>query len=786
LHSKPTLRKQMLIRLALLTLFAVMTTTLWSIAASYINGRHEALARMELVAASKEAQLTASLQSLLQQLFIASQTDASAENIEVILDWANENKRYTFYNTVVRRRLQGLVLQSNLVQEIFLIDDRNQVVLSTDPSQEGKNFLEIAPSWQPQASAPVPLVVLASDASESSAEASGYLIGTVPVLGSDGRMLGSIAGRAALGLVKDILKEPTGLGVSGNAYLVGHDLRLLGTHEPPLFPDGDPTQSVVAGVTTALESRSTTSGVFRDHLGRQVMGAYRYLPEMGAVLSVEQPVAEALALLMTTIKVNLVIGLMALLGAASASLAITQSVTAPLVRLADSVRRISTGNLDEVIRFERDDEVGAVAEAFNAMTRQLRELIGGLEQRVKDRTLALREANASLARRAVQQETSMRVAREITSILDVNALLAQVVKVIETAFSYYCVHIYLLDHETGQLVLRATSADPGPQERELDITERSINARTVRTGKTQVVCDVAVDQDYLVDPAFPETHSEAVALLRIGDRVIGTLDVHCTAVNAISDEDAQVLQSLADQIAVAIENARLYRRSRALAVLEERTRLARELHDSVAQSLYSLVLLSEGWRRLSQAGQAPDINAQLRRLGEIAQQSLKEMRLLIYQLRVPKLEELGLLQALHQRLDAVERRAGIDARLIVDDLFEIPEDTENALYWIAQEALNNSLKHARAASVHVHLCCEEPHHIALVVSDDGQGFDLTEAPTSGGMGLIGMRERAEAHGGELSVFSAAGEGTEVRAKLRIAADHRCDTNGVDLDEELSL
>ena len=236
------------------------------------------------------------------------------------------------------------------------------------------------------------------------------------------------------------------------------------------------------------------------------------------------------------------------------------------------------------------------------MTGQLRDLINSLEGRVDERTRALQEANEALERRALQLETSARVGRDITSILELDDLLTRVVDLIQDAFGYYHVQIFLLDREARQLVLRAGGSTLSAEYRRLDLGQASINATAALSGKPVLVDEVRDDPGYLHDSNLPDTRSELVVPLYLAEQVIGTLDVHDARSAAFSAEDVLVIQSLGDQIAVAIENARLYDQSRELAILEERTRLARELHDSVTQSLYSVVLLSEGWRRQLERG----------------------------------------------------------------------------------------------------------------------------------------------------------------------------------------
>jgi len=205
------------------------------------------------------------------------------------------------------------------------------------------------------------------------------------------------------------------------------------------------------------------------------------------------------------------------------------------------------------------------------------------------------------------------------------------------------------------------------------------------------------------------------------------------------------------------------------AAIEERQRLARELHDSITQSLYSLTLLAEAGRRFAGQGDLRQAQHHLRRLGETAQQALKEMRLLVYELRPLVLQKVGLAGALRQRLDAVERRAGVQTRLEVEGGLALPPLLEQELYRLAQEALNNALKHSGSPLTVVRLF-SDGEYVQLEVEDEGIGVDLDTAGEQGGMGLMGMRERAERLGADLLIDSAIGRGTRVRVRVKIPCD----------------
>ncbi len=219
--------------------------------------------------------------------------------------------------------------------------------------------------------------------------------------------------------------------------------------------------------------------------------------------------------------------------------------------------------------------------------------------------------------------------------------------------------------------------------------------------------------------------------------------------------------SVAGQAALAIENARLRSQAEQAAAFAERSRLARELHDSVTQSLYSITLYSEAVARMLASGAGSEAVEHLRELRATAQEALREMRLLIFQLSPPALDKGGLSGALQIRLDAVESRGGMKADLQVEGTENIEPRARQELYQVAQEALNNALKHARAQSVHVRLSFRDGG-TSLEVVDDGCGFEPEKADKSGGLGLRGMRERVQQIGGSLSVESAPSAGTAIR------------------------
>jgi len=223
-----------------------------------------------------------------------------------------------------------------------------------------------------------------------------------------------------------------------------------------------------------------------------------------------------------------------------------------------------------------------------------------------------------------------------------------------------------------------------------------------------------------------------------------------------SQDEIARLTAISDQIATLVDSDR--RRKLAI-TLSERQRILRDLHDSVSQKLYGLVTLTEAAQAALEAESPMNPAEILSRIGENARQAVKEMRLFLFQMQPLDIEKEGLISVLHHRLAAVEGRADIRARLLSDENVFLTKDKEVALYFIAQEALNNVLRHAHASSVLITVK-QGKRNVILRIQDDGIGFDPKKVER-GGMGLSNMKERALQIDGKLNVLSKPGQGTKI-------------------------
>ncbi len=388
-------------------------------------------------------------------------------------------------------------------------------------------------------------------------------------------------------------------------------------------------------------------------------------------------------------------------------------------------------------------------------------------------------------RRAEQFRVIAEVGRRIALILDIDEVFEQVVTLVQEAFDYYHVSIGLV--EDDEVVYRIGAGRlwggrpfEGAPAR-LRVGKEGISGWVAATGKPLLVPDVRQDPHYVwMQPS--ETRSELAVPIVVKSKVVGVLDVQSDRLNAFDDTDVAVLQSLAHQIGAAIENARLYDQAQRTAVVEERSRLARELHDAVTQTLFSASLIAEAlpasWEVDVEEGQEL-----LKELQQLTRGAMAEMRTLLLELRPTALVDTSLADLLRQLAEATAGRMGAPVTIAADKVYTLPPDVHVTLYRIAQEALNNVVKHARATQVEVTLRCtprlpgpdtgvrgeaeellseeEREQWVELCVCDNGRGFDQGVVPPDR-LGLGIMHERAQAIGAQLTIESERGVGTRVR------------------------
>ena len=394
--------------------------------------------------------------------------------------------------------------------------------------------------------------------------------------------------------------------------------------------------------------------------------------------------------------------------------------------------------------------------------------------------MARKPAGASsaeqLRRRNRELSILIAIARALNQSVDLDqalrATLAQVAELLDLRTGW----IWLLDEETGESYLAAAQDLPpglAANPRRMEGTCYCLD--TFRAGDLAGAANVNVVTCSRLKRLMEGTGGlryHASIPLYAYDKKLGVLNVASPDWRELSADDLELLHAIGDLLGIAVERARLYLRSAQMGALEERNRLAREIHDTLAQGLAAIALRLESVDALLEAGTAAPDTARMRAAVEqalgLTRANLEEARRSVLDLRAASLEGQTLTQALHALAAEVEREGGGRVTCeITGSARPLPARIETGLYRIAREAMNNVARHAHATRARLSLVMT-PEEARLVIEDDGRGFDTAEAP-QGRYGLRGMSERARLLGGRLRVATSPGEGTRIEAVIPLRA-----------------
>jgi ligand-binding sensor domain-containing protein/nitrate/nitrite-specific signal transduction histidine kinase len=389
-----------------------------------------------------------------------------------------------------------------------------------------------------------------------------------------------------------------------------------------------------------------------------------------------------------------------------------------------------------------------------------------LEDQVEERTRALEERAYEIERRRQELEALYRADAELHRHLSLDQVLQALVDIAVDILQADKSSLMVWDEQQERLVVRvARGFSPDTLDRLSFVPGEGTAGYVAVTGKAIIVEDARTDARVAQRATVTEPEgirSFMQVPIRVGGEIFGVFSADYVQPHAFGDDEQRLFGALAQRAALAIDTAQLYEQTQALAVVKERNRLARDLHDAVTQTLFSASLIGEVLPALweSDPGEGHQLLQELRQLSRGA---LAEMRTLLLELRPAALVETELGDLLHQLAEATTGREGIPVTVTMQGQGTLPPNVHVALYRMAQEALNNIVKHARASQATVSLChnpSPEGEHVELRIGDDGCGFD-PHAVLPDHLGLSILRERAQAIEATLEIKSRPDHGTQV-------------------------
>ena len=581
---------------ALLPLLIVSTITVTLTAR---NTRRQAEDTLTAIATLKEKQVDTWALDLQRNL--SAEYDRVSETRRLITllrlapeDPAQTDALFSQFAATQQDDFRRAIASRGVFEEILVLNQDGDVIISTNDQQVGQNYGDQVFFVDGMKSP-----TLQSPANEPTLGHT-TLVVSQPVVSEDGTSLGVLAGRVNLNQLNEIMLERTGLGQTGETYLVDQNLGLLTRSRHPNYPSASTGSSGARidtfGARQAVEQQQGGISVYQNYQGESSLGAYRWLPSLQIGLLAEQAEAEALATNRTITAIWLLAatlaGLVAILAAVAVSAGLTRPITT-LTSLAETAAAamdrsaVTADSLGEDIdlaplhnasaalesQTARQDEYGSLASAFYRMVAVLRHLLGNLEERVEQRTNEIQS-------RSEQILAAAEIGRSAAAILDTQILMQRVVDLLQERFDLYYVGLFLVDENRQNAVLSAATGRAGAamiaRRHQLPISAAPLSAGrpaesrhqepeatsmigwAIANDQARIALQAAEDEVRLVNPELPETRSEVAIPLHARQEVLGALSIQSRLPDAFDNDTVTIFQTVAAQVAVAIENARLF------------------------------------------------------------------------------------------------------------------------------------------------------------------------------------------------------------------------------------
>ncbi|MGE5073010.1 MAG: GAF domain-containing protein, partial [Anaerolineae bacterium] len=532
----------------LMLIVPVLITTTVSAIGAFNDSQAQFNNTLQAVASLRQHQVEGVVQSIALQMSSLQQGNARAKSIlRTLYPGSATTEAYRVDRLAAVTMLRDLLTQypGSKYEEVLVLDIKGNVVISTYPPDEGLNFA--AETFFQEGSSKFRTEMLRYPGKWNPANAF-KLVSAAPLYGQNTQDVRGVIVTVANGdLVLAAMGPVTGLP-NAVTYMVNG-------HSDLVTEDPDDTRVGTWPVAQAMVSHGAgTSDVYINHAGKAVLGFIKWDPNVNAVLVAEVPRGDVYDRALASLLVSALVGAFAIVVAAITALSTSSAISEPIRRLAAAARTIAGGDLTTRAHIDQRDEVGKLADSFNAMASQLQGVIGNLEQRVAERTEALE--HQSLRLRAAAE-----VARDAASAPSLDDLLDQAARLIRDRFAFYHTGIFLLDEKREYAVLRASPSDAGKtmleRRHSLKVGEQGIVGRVAATGEPRIALYTGVDPVYFNNPLLPRTRSEMALPLKTPEDTLGVIDIQSDQPEAFTQDDIAIVQVMADQLATAIQRTNL-------------------------------------------------------------------------------------------------------------------------------------------------------------------------------------------------------------------------------------
>ena len=563
----------------LLTSFVVIVTiptvmaTILSGVGAYANSQTQTFNTLKAISKLKEDQITLLVSDIKSDADKIQEDIRFKQNILPVLSPGESDPEQTSsYQALARSYLIAIQRDKGTYAEISILDTKGTTILSTDFTHTGENY-ETQLFYR---QGTVKFFTGFADIPEFDNQ--NFIVAT-PLYDTNGKIIrGVIVLRSDADAIKRIMESTPGYE-EAETYLV--DKNFNPVTKTRTMTGAVRTKASLDAVIENIDGQAT----YQNYADEEVLGYYKWYEPMQMAIIAELPVQVVINSSVVSLTGSSLLALL-VIGIAIAAVAIAAGTIAdPIKELAQITESYTAGKFHVRAQVNRKDEIGALAISFNQMATELQDIIGKLEQRVSDRT-------RELENQTLRVRVAAEIARDAASSRDLTELLENSAKLILERFHFYHTGVFLIDKNREFAVLTASTTDAGKQliasEFKLHLGEASVVGRVASTGEPRISLDTGLDAVHLKNPLLPNTRSEMALPLKVGNLVIGVLDVQSDQPQAFSQDDVAILQVMADQLATAIERTRL---------LQEVEFNLKELEKAYGQ------YTREGWQRISSSGQ---------------------------------------------------------------------------------------------------------------------------------------------------------------------------------------